>query len=483
MIVEIDMKGVVPLDWSCIAYPGASGMNSVRFQQKSAAGGFTKPASERMALARALFKQSASQFVEGIAPWTLLTRYRSFRVFMSHADGGGKAVSLSTLTQRFAEWTRHLEERVAKREIAEHSQYGLVTRVAKQIADVLQCPLPEVMVGVRLKKPKRAKKRNRDKQNLEVTQRFVGDLLEIIRSLSVDKLRAGGPIELSVDGKAIGRVGLPTRTRTNASRCLQPALNLRMAAEFSLFIAATAMNRAEATSLERADFRYQSFEDRTEVTAFKGRAEANVTFSIVPGYRAHFEAFLAFRDEFYAGTPTDRLFVTLSPGSTANEKLVNTQPLATLLERAGRHWVPPMILRKTKANVITRFASISDAAKALQNSESVLDQHYLYPAHQQAVIEMGAYFRHLAGAGEARAAIGPGTCDEEQGAASEQTSGSFPLPDCRSPAGCLFCTHNHGQRSLDYMWNLLSFRELKQTEIARYRNLGGPPLDGPLGKV
>lgn len=226
MIVEIGMKGVVPLDWSCVAYPGASGMNSVRFQEKTAAGAFTEPARERMALARALFRQSASQFAEGIAPWTLLTRYRSFRVFMSHADAGGKTVSLPTLTQRFAEWTRHLEERVAKREIAEHSQYGLVTRVAKQIADVLQCPLPEVMVGVRLKKPKRAKKRNRDKQNLEVTQRFVGDLLEVIGSLSPDKLRAGGPIELSVGGKAIGRVGSPTRTRTNASRCLQPALDV-----------------------------------------------------------------------------------------------------------------------------------------------------------------------------------------------------------------------------------------------------------------
>lgn len=477
------MKGAAPLDWSCVSFPEASALNSLRFQEKKAAGDFGEPTGERSALARALFEQSATQFSEGMAPWTLLTRYRSFRVFISHADEGRQAVSLSTISQRFTEWARHLEERVARREIGKHTQYGLVTRVAKQIADVLECPLAEVMVGVRLKKPKRASKRSRDKQNLEVTQQFVSDVLDVVQSISVEKLRAGGSIELTVDGTSIGRVGSPTRTRTNVSRCRQPALNMRMAAEFSLFIAATAMNRADATSLEHSDFRYQSFEDRIEVTALKGRAEKVVRFSIIPGYRPHFDAFLKFRNEFYADVATDKLFVTLSSGLRANDKMVNTQPLASIFGRSGRHWVPPTILRKTKANVIARFASVNDAARALQNTESVLDRHYLYPAHQQAVIEMGAYFRDLEKVGEVRAATGPGACEAEVGEVSKRVTGMLPAPDCRSPAGCLFCAYNHGQRSLDYVWNLLSFRELKQTEIARYRHRAGPPLKGALART
>lgn len=480
MIVEIGLDSYAPLDWSCVAYPHASSMRSGRFQTEMAAGRFTDPSPDRQALAQALYREAKGQHVAGAAPLTLLTRYRVFRVFVGYADRAGFSISFESLIETFTKWTRSLAERHALGQIGEHTQYGLVTKVGKQIADVLGCPLTEVMVGVRLKKPKRATKRSRDKQNLEVTQQFVSDIIDIIGSLNDEALKRGAPFPVRLGGVEIASLGSPTTLGQSSRRRILRALNVRMGAEFSLFIAATGMNRAEATQLELTDFRYHSFEDRIEVRAFKGRADAGIAFSLVPGYRKYFDAFCEFRQNFYRNVGSTKLFVTLGTAYEANQNTVNTQPLACLLNAAGRRWVPPSILRKTKANVITRFASISDAARELQNTEAVLNRNYLYPAHQQAVVEMGVYFRYLAEEGRSREAVGPGRCIGQTAPAPQPSVGAIPLVDCRSPAGCLFCLYNRGQRSFDYVWNLATFNELKRTELARYRQKEGLPLHGQL---
>ncbi|MCE7033495.1 hypothetical protein LY625_12880, partial [Lysobacter sp. GX 14042] len=64
-------------------------------------------------------------------------------------------------------------------------------------------------------------------------------------------------------------------------------------------------------------------------------------------------------------------------------------------------------------------------------------------------------------------------CASSGGASAPQRTASVsedaPDPDCRNPAGCVFCIHYRGIDSFDYAWSLVSFKVLKGLELSKYK--------------
>lgn len=91
---------------------------------------------------------------------------------------------------------------------------------------------------------------------------------------------------------------------------------------------------------------------------------------------------------------------------------------------------------------------------------------YENPNLQTAKVEINAF--HLA-TDPTLSAAGPGLCEKQKPIQLKDSPKESPLPDCVSPAGCLFCTHHRDKDDFDYVWSLVTYRHLKSLELSSYR--------------
>jgi hypothetical protein len=254
-----------------------------------------------------------------------------------------------------------------------------------------------------------------------------------------------------------------------------PLINLRCSAEFLLFVAGSGMNMAQVIKLPLLDYRFQLFDDQYQVSGFKVRGEVEVEFAILRDYKPYFESWLKFRREMYpedslSHSQHSLLFPTIVMAKPNSSKF-NYFNVRDLLQKMGRSFVPPQDLRQVKANF---FARTSDGREvepvALQHSQKTFARHYDKTAHPKASRELTAYFKTIPNSKLLLLSAIKGSCSS--GGAPEKLEiqdESAPEPDCLNPSGCLFCKNHKGISSLDYVWGLLSFRELKSDELSSYK--------------
>jgi len=230
------------------------------------------------------------------------------------------------------------------------------------------------------------------------------------------------------------------------------------------------MNLAQACRLRRGKFRYQSDgEDVLVYRVYKGRRAGEADFRIFREYRSLFDRYVAWLDVLIPLEEDDRLFPYVYPGAIpSNNSVSKFRSIHPRCERLGIKYFGPQSLRKTRINwLLRRSGDPALTAEMAQHSQETLIRVYRQPNHQIAAREI-TRFHQLTD--PAIAPPGPGACIEMRRNPRSITRKpeNAPTPDCVNPAGCLFCDFHRDIETMEYVWSLLSYCQLKIIELARF---------------
>lgn len=323
-----------------------------------------------------------------------------------------------------------------------------------------------------------------DKSNLNEGFQFGADLLDIIESFTLDACLGELPLIIQYSNaeryEYWGHLYHPDRLRREEGRLAYNVervhvarekkrlsgnvksraklLDIRVHAEFALFVSQTGMNVSVAYSLPFEDYRCTTFEGGCRVQAYKPRRGSKVEFIIFGEYQKYFIAYLRFLKEAFPGG-CDYLF----PFSIKGEKraMEYRQTLfAALLKNSGRNCLTLKSLREKRVNWLLRETHDPDfVADVAQHTVGTTFRSYSKPNHHIASSEWATYFSERK---ISRPAVLDGECTPDS---PEPIKGSPVVPDCVNPTGCLFCEHYEGIESFDYIWSLVTFRYLKASEL------------------
>lgn len=501
---------VNPINLAPLAYRGGAAIHLNARKHLTGDWGLGLPELDRVPVLMAIHEYLEGKRVEGAARSSIVKSVKDLRSFYTYLDEADEHLTVVNARSLFAQWLTSLNERARRGEIAEQTVDGLGKAVAKVLASALTI-IDGVYVSpallrhsTRVRNPGKAPGSSSDTSNLGIVRSFIGDLRDVIDALDITRLYSQLPLTISFRSTgatfqhwsgmepddAVKAITHPAavdpynvrntlRQRLAASQDMSlsrrlPLLNLRISAEFCLFVAATGINPSQASALTLGDYRFQSFEGRYKVKKYKGRLGGEVEFSIIKAYRPIFERYLAFRREAFQDTYSDRLFIRLNRHGEHRASRYSLNPIRAFFSKIDRPFVPPKVLRKAKANVWKRLTGNDRlTAEVLQHSPDTLRRHYLVPNHHAAVKELSAYFATVVpGNAATESTVAPGHCiDNRRPEKALFATDEAPTPDCASAGGCLFCVHYRGIESQDYIWMLLSYQYLKRVEVASYKLL------------
>jgi integrase len=480
-------------------YRGASAARTELVAHQISNGEHGLPILERLPLVERIYEYIDAKLVGGGSRGTAQTTIRRLREFFSWADRENRSVDIPSVECTFIEWTDYLIHR--KRiigDVKEIHLYQSAVAVAKVLDSILELT-NGLIAKTRMRRPRGHKSilgTEADKQNLEHMFAFGHALLDITNALTVDVIR--GPIPILIQFrtgqkyeewlrlkpaetlKSLSEKARPSATRTTLAkrqrwqsdqslRNRYPLANMRVQAEMLVFISQTGMNLEQVHQLKMGKFRYASHHDGYQVyRVYKGRRHGEVIFEIFSAYREILERYLAWRNIIFPDDEEGLLFPLIGTG-----RVPLVAPAFSLLHKVcdslGIQFIGPRALRKTRINWLLR-RSRDDAltAEMHAHTQETLIRNYEQPSLQVAMSEISRF--HLM-TFQGKSAAGPGICalTETNPKALPFTPSEATVPDCVSPAGCLFCENQRDIDSEDHVWSLASYRHLKSLELARFR--------------
>lgn len=482
------------------------------------AGNLGRPLVERIELF-CLIRESLLNYLEsGGRREFVRSCLQKLKLFVRWADeANSPSLTLATVEKSYRHWCDALLHRVrVGRDLKETSAYGYGSGVGWVLDRVLMRG-SALVKSSRLKLPKRSPRAvspKADKQNLEETFAFGHFLLDLADGLSVDAIR--GPLPLFIplrNGKMLEEwSGLkrsdtlkprnpekyaPSQIKYLAKRVAKrrtaweadksyrtryPLINLRIMAEMFMLMGQPAVNFAQAHQLRMDEWRYKAASHGYEIRTYKHRRWGPVVFEIYSEYRAVFERYLQWRKAIFPDDPYGLLFPLLGKGGTPLQRRSDKPPTFDVLreacKRSGVAFLGPQALRSTNVNWMLRRTADPDlTADEKQHARQTLLGVYEKPSLQRAMVQTQVFWaKH----DPALAPPGPGSCLSQSPEAVEDIPAAAAQPDCITPAGCLFCTHQRDIDSLDHVWSLASFRLLKSFELraqgrAETKNPGEQP--------
>lgn len=487
-------------DLRILLYKGGAQAPQRTVFNRIAAGDLGRPIVERIELVRRLHEAMTARLVGGGSEETAFGTLKHLRDLFGWADQGEHHLSLETIETTFRHWCDFLLHRVRLRAIKQPSTYNHACDVSSVLDDALERSQPLILT-TRLRMPKRGLRAvgiTADKQNLADTFAFGHLCIDIIKSTPVEaiwgplplpiRLRSGTVLEqwswlrapkdlasfkAGYKNKCHVEQVLRKRSEWEADgtlRTRRPLVNLRIEVELLVFIAQTGMNLAQAFQLRKTQFSYKSTIEGYEVRTYKNRRQGEVLFEIFAEYKVHFERYLTWRDQVFAGETTDRLFPFINQGA-ADSKAPAFDRLRDICKSAGAPYVGPLKLRKTRVNWLLRQSrNPSLTAEMDQHTKETLLRIYEQPSLQVAQVEIIQFWKQSDPrlGGNPMPCPAPGVCDGVPRPIPDLPP-EAPKPDCTHPAGCLFCDHHRDIDSQDYLWSAASMRHLSTVILGGFR--------------
>lgn len=487
----------IPWDLCCLLYRGGAGVNAVKVGRLIADGYFGSPILGRLELVERIHSEIVDALAADWQKNTAKARIHSLRYFFAWIDDADESVCLQSVARAFVLWSDHLlhRQRVA-RDLSERGVYQLAKSVACVLDKVLDRRI-SILVDTRIQKPRKDRPSYSTKANKQdLTQSFVFGhaLVDLCDALTVDAMH--GPLPLRINfrsGQVLEYWSYVPHPNTEATceatsvrrrrppisesariawaadpspRMRSPMVNLRIEAELLLFIAQTGMNRAQAYTMRMGHFHYTSHLDGYQVRRYKERRQGEVEFEVYREYRSLFERYLEWRSIMIADDSKDLLFPFVRRKGTADSPPRFTA-IRAVCGRLGISFIPPQTLRKIRINWLLRTSrDPALTAEMAQHAKETLLRDYAEPHPQTAMVEIARFHQRT---DPSISPPGPGICITPTPEPLPNIPPQATVPDCVSPAGCLFCTHQRDIDSEDHVWSLASFRHLKSLELARDR--------------
>jgi hypothetical protein len=448
-------------------------------------GGLLPPTQRRIELAVLLFENLRGALTAGKSSRTVKGIYQVVRSFYAWADERDYDISAQTVERCFLDWTEWMFDQTRGDDNAHGNAFSRATRVGTVLDEILNRER-RIMSFSRLRKKRLSNNwaRSGDKLNLQNIFILGPVLTDLCSSLSAETIKGGLPALLNFrTGKTIKhwcRLARPETLRTNENllkkrqayiaeiswRTRHPLMNVRIEAEILIFISQTQANLTSALTLANGKFSYESYSGGYQCKRiYKSRRRGEVEFNIYSEYRPHFEAYLAWRNEFYPNEGL--LFPLVSHRGRPTANCPSFHAVRKVLAELEIPYTTPRELRLAKINwLLRRTRDPAITAEMAQHEESTLLRTYEQPNHQAAVSELTRYHQL---SDPAFTPPGPGVCVEPEPIAIVDIAKNSPKPDCINPAGCLYCKHQRDIATLDHVWSLTTYRYLKSLELASHR--------------
>jgi len=441
--------------------------------------------------------------------------------FFNFSDQTGRPVTFEYLANCYLEYCEYLIQCYSMPSpcLNQDSAYGYAVSLSAIFAELLGLNSGRDLVSRTRLRPRKKMPtvfgREADKQNLEDAQKMGGFLVDLVKGITKESVLGQFPIRVPIrkgvvenDEIIIGEPKISNEVSALLSRpfdsltgkqkkavrqvcrrresvdCIAGTrrwqyVNLRVQAEFLIFIAQTGMNVKPAKDLLRGEFRYKNMGDSLQVKVYKHRRGGEQTFPIYRSYKPYFQRFLSFVNYFFP--ESELMFPHFDQvGSLSESRRWNQEPLRKLLATHGLPWVPPKTIRGSRVNWILR-ESVFDfelTADMHQHHQETLHRHYDVSSGHRASAEITNYWRELDTLllGDPKGSLIAGQCSGDP-TPIEGKPPEVVDPNCSSQSGCLWCKNMRAVNTEDYVWSLVSFRRLKTIEAAGVMTTDKTPVD------
>lgn len=476
-------------DLTPLLYSGGAAADLRLVQDLIAANDLGEPRLERLSLVEKIVEILDARLTSGLSFYTTRSNVNAIRSFYAWSDDKNLDLDSTNLTRAFVAWTDDLisKQRIQSR-VKRSTIFDVATKASVILSEIADSELG-LMQLTRIRKMaviNKALGTSQEKQNLSDLTAQGHALLDIVRGLTLEKIRGPLPVMIPMrSGRTLeewsglrAESDLKPHTKISALKkrtkyindsswaTRYPLINLRLEAELLIFITQTGMNFAQAHKLKASKFSYQSNTGGYLVRrVYKKRSSKEVEFHIYSEYRTHFEDFLKWRDALFPGEDEGLLFPIRSPKNRPAHIPPHIGAIRKRFSKLGLTYVPPQSLRKARINwLLRRDVSESIVASMHQHSESTLLKNYLRPNHQIALVEVSRFFSSIE---QILASPAPGGCILDTPKKKPGHSNISPSPDCVNPSGCFFCENHRDIESFDNIWSLTSYKYCKVLELSK----------------
>lgn len=418
----------------------------------------------------------------GASQASISNQIKSLKAFFGYADTQREQLdSVESIRQMLFVFSEYEFTRGALKIIKPNSAYYTISECTSFLNGVfedLQFNIKQTRLK-RVKKSRRALGRNAERVKLSDSAKLANFCYELTKNFKPPSLTSGSlPIFVTINKKEVNLTSASGRkhrdlvdkdfTQTSAYH----GFNARISAEVMMFLAMTIQNQAPAYQLKRVKFDYKPLDEKYEVREFKARRGGEVLFTIPKPYRPYFESYLAFLDSYAPNS--EWLFPQLLKGKGFKKRnFHDTAKLARLSTRYEVPWVCPSSFRSIGENLLMRMASdAKTAADYAGHAVATFRQSYEFPSLQRAMIQIGRFWdeNDPLTQGKQTVSLFNSPCNGKPKLIADATD-KLPKPDCINPAGCIGCANFRDDDSLDYVWNLHSFRYLEIIASSSHRTM------------
>lgn len=489
-------------------FRGGSKTRRTRFNYIARQGLLGEARSSRLPLVLKLHEAFISSLASGGSSANFMCTYEALRYWYRWADSKDLDLTPENSESSFLNWVDFLIGRVRTGEITEKTAYNLAHRVAHIVSKSLNLGT-SLKRRIRISAPRVNVSISNSHQNLEKTLEFCLFLMAISQALTLDAIRGELPIEIKLEnGKCFNypalrdfndlkagqpessvgyrnsilkrRLPLHQATPTTARPHL---INLKIETELLIFISQTGMNLAQAFKLKHRDIKYTSNHGGDgSMRVYKPRRGGYVNYKIYQAYISHLKQYLTWKKQ--SKLKNNELLFPFQhmPGRPAIKRERSSWTIRRLSAEHEISFISPQQLRKTRLNwIMRRTGDLGLTSEFGQHTAEIFMRHYNEPCYQIALIEISNYYKAV----EPCSSIAPGQCISSQ-APPELLPFQHkvpPEPDCKNPAGCLFCKYHRTIESKDFIWSIMSFKYCKQLELDGYITLSKTDQNNPIELV
>lgn len=482
---------------------------------------------ERVGLILQIKYALESRLNSGCAISSLDGKIACIQLFFDYCTKNNMRASIDNLEDAYIEYCEHLFQESSKKNprIKPATAYGYGATLSNLFGEILNIPIAiELINRTRLHYPKAAKKsvgRQADKQNLENTYKMGSFLIDIISGITINSIYGELPFEIIIRNGLVenGKLELTlgafrskyeyllsnpdeasTKGELKALEMMRKNrgvvesikgskryyfVNLRVAAEFLVFIAQTGMNSEQARNLPRSNFKYKPIGDSWEVRCYKGRRGGEVSFKVYKSYKPYINEYIRFLNHFFP--ESDLLFPWLTKDATISKSRKMTyRSIYNLMMEYEIPWISPQKLRNTRVNwCLRRSRGDADLTSEMhQHFRETLRDKYELPSQQRSMVELTRFWNKNdpIKKGDLKISLISSLCSGTPVAMEDKPS-TVVSPNCINQSGCLWCKSFRDLDSFDYVWSLASFRHLKTIEATALITSDEVPADLAIARL
>ncbi len=472
----------VPHDLQVFLYPGASKLKERELHRCLTAGALGTPEVGRLELVEGLHDFLLAMTVGGLSVRTFSAHYKSLKVFISYVDAVERPLSIQSVEGLFIAWANDISQQLQRKVITKHTASYWTAKVAKSLEGILNITSRMLLEKTRLGKTKGSHPGfsvSAKYKTFEETRAFVSDLLDLINIMSWEEFPVPLPLRLTTElsdrvefyrggnGRTdvidkIDEVGLVQATMAGNLQSDRTFMNLRLFCELHYFIFYTGANLSDVMKLEFASVQGWIEQNGRRFRTYKNRKGGEVCYKIYEKFVEHYELYVKFRAVVVGRRPSLLLFPFIKDDNEHQSDEFQASPLRFLLRNLGRPYISPGKIRNYLLNDVFEFTgSLVLAAGAGQHDVKTFVRSYMQPNLEVAASQWTKFFAKV---DESLRSVAPGRCNSLKPIKIPELAHLGAEPNCSNSAGCLFCEQYRGSVSFDYIWSLLSYRKIKDSE-------------------